>query len=206
MTADSPWRVALTGGAGSGKSAVSARLRSHGITVVDTDQLAREVVEPGTEGLAAIVGHFGEGILGPDGRLDRRRMRQRLLDDPDARSRLESLLHPRIMQRLEEKLAVASGPYAVAEIPLLAESGHGDGFNCIVSVEAPLPERIARLTARDDISEEEARSLIHAQATESERRALADIVIENDADLATLHDRIDHLHAQLREQARAAGN
>lgn len=201
MTTSGPLRVALTGGAGSGKSAVAARLQAHGITVVDTDRIAREVVEPGTEGLAAIIESFGEGVLGPDGRLDRRRMRQRLLEDPDARQLLESLLHPRIMQRLDEKLAGASGPYAVAEIPLLAESGQGDGFDCIVSVEAPRSERIARLTARDDISEAEARSLINAQATESERRALADIVIENDTDLATLHDRIDRLDTQLRERA-----
>lgn len=201
MTANSPLRVALTGGAGSGKSAVAARLRSHGITVVDTDRLAREVVEPGTDGLAAIVEHFGENVLGPDGSLDRRRMRQRLLDDPDARRHLESLLHPRIMQRLAEELAAASGPYAVAEVPLLAESGQGEGFDCIVSVEAPMAERIARLTARDGISEGEAHSLIDAQATESERRALADIVIENDTDLLTLQERVDALDRELRERA-----
>lgn len=206
MTGNSPLHVALTGGAGSGKSAVAARLRSHGITVVDADQLAREVVEPGTDGLAAIVDYFGQGVLGPDGGLDRRRMRQRLLEDPASRQKLEALLHPRIMQRLDEALSAASGPYAVAEIPLLAESGRGEGFDCIVSVEAPMADRIARLTARDDISKAEARSLVDAQATESERRALADIVIENDNDLPTLHTRVDHLDKQLRQRAQTVRN
>jgi dephospho-CoA kinase len=201
MTAHRPLRIALTGGAGSGKSAVASRLRDKGVTVVDTDRIAREVVRPGTEGLAAMVAHFGEDILDADGELDRRRMRQRLLNDPDAKRQLESILHPRIMQELADRLAKGSGPYVVAEIPLLAESGRGDDFDLVITVEAPMTDRLARLQERDDISPSDARSLVDAQASEADRRSLADIVVDNDADLATLNLRVDRLDAELRDRA-----
>ncbi|MEA5444826.1 dephospho-CoA kinase [Gammaproteobacteria bacterium AB-CW1] len=192
-----PLWIALTGGAGSGKSAVADHLRSLGVTVVDTDQLAREVVAPGEAGLAAVVAAFGDQLLTADGELDRRRLREQILADDNTRHRLESILHPLIMERLTRQLAQAEGPYAVAEIPLLVESGQQEHFDRVITVEAPMAERIQRLMQRDQVDESAARRLIAAQADESARRAIADQVIENDQDLAALKERVEALHQEL---------
>ena len=192
-----PLKIALTGGAGSGKSAAAARFREHGIRVVDTDQLAREVVEPGSEGLAALVAAFGPRLLTDTGELHRKRMREWMLSDDAIRRQLESLLHPLIFQALEAQLAVAEGPYAIAEIPLLVESGSTDRFDRVITVEAPEDQRIARLLNRDGIDEAAARQLIATQASETERRAIADTVLENDGDLAALYRQVDGVHDSL---------
>lgn len=196
-TGKQPRRVALTGGAGSGKSAVAERLRDKGITVIDSDRIAREVVAPGEPGLVAIIDRFGDAVLTADGELDRQKMRERMLADEGARRNLEAILHPLILERLEKRLDEAEGPYAVAEIPLLVESGRPDAFDRVVTVEAPMANRLERLMQRDDIDEAAARRLITAQASEAERRRVADRVIDNDGDLAELHRRVDRLHDEL---------
>ncbi|MCP1726119.1 dephospho-CoA kinase [Natronospira proteinivora] len=197
-----PLRIALTGGAGSGKSAVARRLAESGITVIDTDTLAREVVEPGEAGLEAVVAVFGEQVLNQQGRLDRAALRDRILDSEQDRGQLEAILHPLIMDRLKSRLAQAEGPYAVAEIPLLAESGHGGQFDRIITVEAPRPLRIQRLMTRDGVDEAAAERLVAAQASETERRAIADWVIDNDGDLDQLHLQVDKLDQALRNECR----
>lgn len=194
-------KIALTGGAGSGKSAVAEQLAARGITVVDTDALAREVVAPGEAGLAAVVDAFGQQVLDDQGRLDRRALRQRILDNDADRQRLEGMLHPLIMDRLQQRLDAADGPYAVAEIPLLVEGGYGDRFDRIVTVEAATETRIRRLMERDGVDESAARQLIDAQASEADRRAIADWVIDNDGDQARLEQQVVALDRSLRQAA-----
>ncbi|MDQ2069493.1 dephospho-CoA kinase [Natronospira bacteriovora] len=192
-----PFKVALTGGAGSGKSAVAARLREKGVTVIDTDQLARTVVAPGSEGLEAVVGAFGSDVLDDDGQLDRRRLRERILGDASSRRQLEAILHPRIMAALASAMEAADGAYVVAEIPLLVESGHAGSFDHVVTVEAPMATRLKRMMARDGVTEPAARALIDAQASTEQRCAIADSVIENDGTLAALNEQVDALHHRL---------
>jgi dephospho-CoA kinase len=184
-------RIGLTGGIGSGKSAVAARLAARGAVVVDADAIAREVVEPGTAGLAAVVAEFGPSVLTPDGRLDRAAMATIVFSDPERRHALEAIVHPLVGERSAALLAAAP-PEAVVvyDVPLLAESvGTGRDrtgeFDAVVVVEAPLEVRLTRLVARG-VAEADAWSRIAAQAGDAERRA-------NDADLATLDRVVDRL-------------
>lgn len=186
--------VGLTGGIGAGKSAVSRRLAAHGAIVIDADLLAREVVEPGTDGLAEVVATFGTGVLTPDGRLDRPALGRLVFEDQDARRRLESIIHPRVRARTAEIISASPvDAVIVNDIPLLVESGLAAGFEYVIVVEAPERTRIARLMSDRGMSEGEARSRIAAQATDDERRAAADVVIPNDGTLEELNARIDAL-------------
>jgi len=194
--------VAVTGGIGSGKSAVAARLGAHGAVVVDADRIAREVVEPGTPGLAAVVAEFGPGVLTPDGALDRAGVAAIVFADPARRAALEAIVHPLVARRSAELLAAApEGAVVVYDVPLLAESA-GTGrdrrgeFDEVVVVEAPLETRVARLVARG-LTEADARARIVAQASDEQRRAIADHVIVNDGDLAALDAAVDRLWAAL---------
>jgi dephospho-CoA kinase len=191
-------RIAVTGGIGSGKSAVAARLAAHGAVVVDADRIAREVVEPGTPGLAAIVAEFGDGILTPEGSLDRPAMAAIVFADPERRAALEAIVHPLVGGRSAELLAEAPpDALVVYDVPLLAESAGGSlgrtsEFDAVVVVEAPLEARVARLVARG-LTEDDARARIAVQATDEARRAIADHVLRNDADLAHLDAEVDRL-------------
>lgn len=186
--------VGLTGGIGAGKSAVSRRLAEHGAIVVDADLLARQVVEPGTEGLAEVVAAFGRGVLTTDGVLDRVALGRIVFDDPTERHRLEAVIHPRVRVRTAELVAAApAGAVVVNDVPLLVEAGLEAGFRYVIVVEAPVATRIARLVTDRGMSEEEARSRIAAQATDEARRAAADAVIVNDGSLDDLRDRVDAL-------------
>lgn len=175
--------VALTGSVASGKSSVARVWRDAGVPVVEADRLAREAVEPGSEGLREVVDAFGEEVLGPDGALDRERMRAIVFDDPDARRRLEAIVHPRVRARREAWLSAvreAASPVAVAEIPLLFETGMEDEFDVVVVVDASVEERIRRMRADRGIDEAGARRIMEAQMPAEEKRRRADIVIEND--------------------------
>jgi dephospho-CoA kinase len=195
-------RVALTGGIGSGKSSVAARLAAHGAVVVDADALAREVVEPGTPGLAAVVAEFGADVLAADGSLDRAALAAIVFSDPQRRQALEAIVHPLVGQRSAELIAGApEGAVVVYDVPLLAESA-GTGrdrtgeFDAVVVVEAPLGLRVERLVGRG-LSADDARARIAAQATDADRRALADHVVVNDGDLTALDAEVDRLWAAL---------
>lgn len=195
-------RVALTGGIGSGKSSVARRLAALGAVVVDADAIAREVVEPGTPGLAAVVADFGPEVLTADGSLDRAAMAGIVFADPERRRALEAIVHPLVGQRSAELIAAApTGAVVVYDVPLLAESA-GTGrdrtgeFDAVVVVEAPLEDRVVRLVARG-LTEDDARARIAAQATDEQRRSLADHVIANDADLAALDAQVDALWTAL---------
>jgi dephospho-CoA kinase len=195
-------RIAVTGGIGSGKSAVAARLAAHGAVVVDADRIAREVVEPGTPGLAAVVAEFGAGILTADGTLDRAAMAALVFADAERRAALEAIVHPLVGRRSAELLAAAPhGAVVVYDVPLLAESaggslGRGRDFDAVVVVEAALGTRVERLVARG-LSEADARARIAAQASDEERRAIADQVLLNDGDLPALDAAVDRLWAAL---------
>jgi len=195
-------RIAVTGGIGSGKSAVAARLAAHGAVVVDADRIAREVVEPGTPGLAAITAEFGTEVLTPDGALDRPAMAALVFADPERRAVLEAIVHPLVGRRSAELLAAApEGSVVVYDVPLLAESAGGrlgrtNEFDEVVVVEASLETRVSRLVARG-LAEADARSRIAAQASDEQRRAIADHVVVNDGDLAALDAAVDALWAAL---------
>ncbi len=177
-------RIALTGGIGSGKSAAAALLAERGAVVIDADALAREVVAPGTAGLAAVRQAFPGVVV--DGVLDRAALARIVFGDASARRTLESITHPLIGELTATRMAAApADAIVVYDVPLLAESGKRDGYDLVVVVETPLDVRLARLAVRG-LPEPEARRRIAAQASDETRRALADIVLDNAGDLAAL--------------------
>jgi dephospho-CoA kinase len=186
--------VGLTGGIGAGKSVVAARLAELGAVVIDSDRLAREVVAPGTDGLAEVVAAFGPEIVGPDGALDRPALGRLVFGDPAARERLEKIIHPRIRARTAQLAAAApAGTVLVNDVPLLVEAGLADTFDLVIVVLASEPARIHRLTQGRGMTEAEAWSRIAAQATDEQRRAVADVVLVNDGTLDELRAAVDRV-------------
>ena len=196
--------VGITGGIGSGKSAVTDHLETMGITVVDADKVARVVVEPGTSGLAAIVEHFGSDILLADGDLDRAALRKIVFDNPDERKVLEGITHPRIRDEIARQLSEATSPYVVLSSPLLLESGQNTFADYVVVVDVPEDVQLTRTMARDDNSEVLVKQIMAAQLDRQTRLARADTSITNDASLNTLHERVEALHEDLLVRAAAA--
>jgi dephospho-CoA kinase len=198
----SPYRVALTGGIASGKTMVAHLFAARGVPVIDTDVIARQVVEPGEPALAAVVDAFGAQVLGEDGRLDRRRMREHVFADAAARRRLESILHPAIRAEMERQSRAAGGPYQLLVIPLLVESGRRDHVDRVLVVDVPEVTQVERLMRRDASTREQAEAALRAQATRDARLAFADDVIENSGDLAALEAQVAAFH---RDYLRRAG-
>lgn len=186
--------IGLTGGIGSGKTAASDHFARLGAPVIDADLLARELVEPGQPALQEITARFGLECIDADGRLRRDVLRQRVFADPSSREQLENILHPRIRALLQERIAVLTAPYGVVVIPLLVEIGMQDLVDRVLVVDAPESEQIRRLQARDGIDEAQARQMLTAQASRSQRLALADDIVENTGDLAALEAQISALH------------
>jgi dephospho-CoA kinase len=187
-------QVGLTGGIGSGKSSVARRFAELGALVVDADVLAREVVAAGTPGLARVAEEFGEGVVRADGTLDRPALARIVFGDEAALARLNGIVHPLVRERAAELVAaVPPGTVVVQDVPLLVETGQADRYDLVVVVQAPADVRVARLARDRGMTEDEARSRMAAQATDEQRRAVADVVIVNDADLATLRDRVDEV-------------
>jgi len=183
-------RVGLTGGIASGKSLVAAELAARGAIIIDADVLAREVVEPGTPALAAIVERFGSQVL-TDGQLDRSRLGEIVFADPLARRDLERIVHPAVRARAIELERCAEGAAVVVHvIPLLVETGQQQNFDFVVTVDVDQETQIQRLMARNGFSRAEAESRIAAQATREDRRAAADVVLDNTGTLARLRDQI----------------
>jgi dephospho-CoA kinase len=194
-TTPSSWfRVALTGGIASGKSTVAARFAELGAVVIDTDVLAREVVAPGSEGLAAVADAFGAQVLRPDGHLDRAAMRQLIFSDSSKKQQLESLLHPRIGALLSQRSKDGGGPYQIFEIPLYAETGGRIETDRVLVVDCAPETQISRVMARDSIDRAQAEKILAQQATREARLALADDVIVNNADTQSLNDAVFELH------------
>jgi dephospho-CoA kinase len=195
---DRPLRIGLTGGIASGKTTVADLFAALGVPVLDTDQIARDVVEPGQPALAEVVAAFGPRILGPDSRLDRPRLRARVFADPDSRQRLEAILHPAIRAELARRAGAAGGPYQVWVIPLLVEGGQVDRVDRILVVDCPEAVQLARVQARDGETEASARAILTAQASRAQRLAAADDVIVNDGSEADLAGQVAALDARYR--------
>ena len=196
--------IGLTGGVAAGKSEVTRRFEARGVAVADADLAARQVVEPGQPALARVVETFGADVLQADGRLDRRRLREHVFADADARHRLEAILHPAIREHLAVQCRNAAGPYAIAAIPLLTEVGGRAAYpwlDRILLVDAPVELQHARLMRRDDIDEALAAKMIAAQAGRAERRALADEVVLNDGHPEHLDAAVERLDAYYRTLA-----
>ncbi|KQY64058.1 dephospho-CoA kinase [Nocardioides sp. Root140] len=190
-------RVGLTGGVASGKSTVSAILAELGAVIIDADALAREVVEQGTPGLAAVVAEFGDGLLTPQGDLDRPAMGRLVFGDEAARKRLEAIVHPLVFERIVE-LESAAGPddVVVHDIPLLAESGRADTFDAVIVVHAPADVQVERMVRDRGWTEEEAKSRIAAQVDAEERLAIATHVIDNTGTHEDLRHRVAEVLAE----------
>jgi dephospho-CoA kinase len=203
--------VGLTGGIGSGKSALTAVLRGSGLDVVDADQVARRCVESGTPGLAAVVERFGQGVLLPDGSLDRAGLASIVFSDEAARRDLEAITHPCIRAGIDAELAALRGRdepprLAVLEHPLLVETGAHRWVDSVVVVEAPIEVRVSRLVTERGMTEAEARSRIAAQADDAQRRAVADHVLVNDGDLDALRTQAHRLLERLSADLGPAGD
>lgn len=181
--------IGLTGGIASGKSEVTRRFEALGVPIADADLAAREAVAIGSDGLADVVDMFGSGVLAADGSLDRPAMRRRVFDDPDARKRLEGIIHPHVRELLHATCAKADTPYAIAAVPLLAESGGRKAYpwlQRILVVDVPETSQLQRLLLRDGIDEALARRMMAVQATRQQRLAIADDVLVNDGPLGQL--------------------
>jgi dephospho-CoA kinase len=187
-------RVGLTGGIGSGKSAVSDLLRQLGAIVVDADALAREAVAPGSDGLAEVVAELGGDVLAADGSLDRVAVAAKVFADPSARARLEAIIHPRVRRRAAEIEArarsVDPGAVVVHDVPLLVETGQQDAYDVVLVVDVPVPVQVDRLVRLRGMSQDEARGRIAAQADREARLAAADVVVDNSGTLDDLARRV----------------
>lgn len=202
--ARSSYVVALTGGIAAGKSAVSRRFEALGVHVYDADIAAREVIAPGSEGLAAVVAHFGAGVLDASGQLDRAAMRQRVFGDDAERRALEAITHPRVRAWLRERVVSDRGPYCLLAIPLFAENhDHYRWVDRVLVVDAPESLQLERLMQRDGIDEALARRMIERQAKREHRLALAHDIIENSGDEAALDHAVSGLHARYMALAQA---
>ncbi|WP_042049841.1 dephospho-CoA kinase [Aeromonas dhakensis] len=171
--------VAITGGIGSGKTTVANQFAELGIEVVDADIIAREVVEPGTPALAAIAAHFNADVIAPDGRLDRRQLRERVFTDPQAKGWLNALLHPLIRSEMLRQCAAARSPYCLLVVPLLVENRLTALANRVLVIDVDEATQIERTCRRDGVSREQAEAILAAQASRTERLAAADDVLDN---------------------------
>ena len=188
--------IGLTGGIGSGKSTVAKRLVELGATEIDADLLAREVVAPGTEGLEAVAGRFGEDLVNADGSLDRALLAQRAFSSEENRKALEAILHPLIQRLSRERISQAAG-LVVYTIPLLVETDSTLPFDKIVTVSAPEDVRVERLVQSRGMTETEAKARIAAQASDAQREAIADFVINADCTMEELFAQVDRIHAEV---------
>jgi dephospho-CoA kinase len=195
-------RVGLTGGIATGKSAVSALLAEHGAVVIDADLLAREVVRPGTTGLAEVVIAFGPDLVNAEGALDRGALAKRVFGDATALKRLEGIIHPRVRARAAEIEAQAAGDALVVhDIPLLVETGQADQFDEVVVVDCPPELQMARLTSERGMSAEEAEARVAAQASREQRLAVADHVVNTDGSIEQLREAVDRLWRDLSQRS-----
>ena len=184
-------RIGLTGGIGSGKSTVAARLVEHGAVLVDADRIAREVVEPGTDGLAAVAAAFGDGVLAEDGSLDRPALAAVVFGDAGQRARLDGIVHPLVRARAAELVAAApQDAVVVQDVPLLVETGQAGSYDLVLVVRADEGTRVSRLVGRG-LTAADARARIASQATDAERAAVADVVVDNDGDREQLLAQVD---------------
>jgi dephospho-CoA kinase len=194
--------IGLTGGIGSGKSEVSRRLAARGAVVIDADKIAREVVEPGTPGLARVVAAFGEGMLRPDGSLDRERLGSVVFADPDKLAALNAIVHPLVGERVAQlQSEAADDAIVVYDVPLLAENNLAPMYDAVIVVDAADEVRVRRLAEHRGMPESDAKARIAAQASREDRLAVADVVVPNEGSLDELDARVSEVWDELVERA-----
>lgn len=200
-------RVGLTGGIGSGKSEVARRLAAHGAVIIDADVAAREVVVPGSRGLAQIAAVFGDSVIGPNGSLNRERLGEIVFGDPSLRARLNAIVHPLVREWMgaAERTAVEAAqqpPVVVHDVPLLAESRGKGGFDAVIVVDAPPEVQVERLVTQRGMTPDQARARMAAQASREQRLEIADIVISNSGSLADLDHRVAEVWSDLEHRVK----
>jgi dephospho-CoA kinase len=200
--ADDILRIGLTGGIASGKSAVSDMFAKLGAPVIDTDRIARDIVDPGRPALADIVEEFGEDVLLADGSLDRRALRERVFSDEARRQRLEAITHPRIRDETLRRMHRAGGPYQIIVVPLLVESGFGALVDRVLVVDCAPEVQLARLMERDGETAGSAEAMIRSQVDRETRLDAADDVIDNSGTLDATRHQVEHLHSRYLALAR----
>jgi dephospho-CoA kinase len=192
-------RVGLTGGIGAGKSEVAQRLAAQGAALIDADAAARDVVRPGTPGLAEIIAAFGPGVLRPDGSLDRTRLGEIVFADPDLRARLNAIVHPKVAARMSElEQAAGTAGIVVHDVPLIAENDLAAAYDVVVVVDAPAKVQVDRLMKHRAMTREQAAARMAAQASRKQRLAIAGIVIDNSGSLSELDRQVGELWTELR--------
>lgn len=196
------FKVALTGGIASGKTAVSDMFAELGVTVIDADIIAREVVAKGSEALQAIVEHFGDVVLTKAGELDRQQLRNTVFASEQDRLWLNNLLHPLIRKEMKRRQQLADSVYSISVIPLLYETGQSKEYDRVLVVDCAEEVQLERLMARDQSTREQAQSILNKQASRKQRLAIADDVIVNDSDLHSLRQSVITLDYQYRQLAR----
>jgi dephospho-CoA kinase len=198
--------IGLTGGIGCGKTTVADLFAARGASVIDTDQIAHSLTAPGGAAMPALIEAFGPGFATPDGALDRARMRTLVFADPDARARLEAVLHPRIREATAGAALLATGPYVIFVVPLLIESGTWrERVARVLAIDCPEATQVARVIARNNMTEDQVRAIMAAQVTRARRLEAADDVILNDDGLDALLPQVERLHTfYLDEAARLA--
>ena len=196
-------RVGLTGGIGAGKSEVSSLLAAQGAVLIDADAIAREVVAPGTPGLAAVTEAFGPGVLQPDGSLNRAGLGEIVFADPAKLDTLNRIVHPLVGERMAEvERAAGADAIVVHDVPLLAENDLANGYDLVIVVDAPAYMQLDRLTRQRGMSADQAQARMAAQASREKRLAVADLVVDNSGSLAELDRQVGDLWAELRRRAR----
>ncbi len=191
---DRPLRIGLTGGIASGKSTVADLFAEHDVPIIDTDVIARQLVQPGMPALDEIRTAFGDDVFDSQGQLDRARMREVVFSDASRREQLESILHPRIRDEAIAQSGATDGPYQIIVVPLLVESPMRDLMDRVLVVDCDEETQLNRLLARDAENEDQARRILAAQASRADRLGIADDVISNDGDLETTRQQVDALH------------
>ena len=197
-----PLHIGLTGGIASGKSTVSGLFAALGVPVIDTDQIARELVAPGTPMLARVISHFGAQLLTPAGELDRRALRERVFAHAADRAALEALMHPAIMTELRRRADTAAGAYQIWVIPLLVEHDLGAAVDRVLVVDCAEELQLRRVQVRDGVTLAQARAVLAAQASREARQAAADDVIVNEGDLERVREQVETLHTRYGTLAR----
>ncbi|MDH4315491.1 MAG: dephospho-CoA kinase [Gammaproteobacteria bacterium] len=202
--AEAMLRIGLTGGIASGKSTVADMFSAYGIPVIDTDEIARDVVTPGSPGLAEVQRQFGAGVIASDGTLDRAALRKIIFENDEQRKVLEAILHPRIREETMRRAAVAGGPYQIIVVPLLVESTLKSFMSRIVVVDCDPQTQLERLLSRDAENLQQAKRIIASQSSREQRLAIASDVIVNDGDIAETRRQVDDLHRRFLELAESA--
>ena len=197
---DQVLRIGLTGGIASGKSTVAELFTGHGVPVIDTDVIARQLVQPGMPALDEIRAAFGDNVFDTDGGLDRAAMRNVVFSDSSRREQLESILHPRIRDEALAQSAAAGGPYQVIVVPLLVKSPLQEFMDRVLVVDCDEETQLSRLLARDAENEDQARRILAAQANREDRLAIADDVISNNGDLSNMRRQVEALHEKYLSQ------